>query len=704
MVNKDLGMVTAYAYAVSQGYTGTEEEFAELMADYAAVGQRAEAAATAAAASATAASGSASDSAASATAAEGFAGNASTAAGNASQAAQNASQSATAASGSATSAAGSATAAAGSATTAGNKATEAAQSATAAAGSATTAGASATAAQAAQTAAEAAQTAAETAQGAAEDAAESVEGKAAQIDQNTADISLVKSHLEATYITDTASGAIASFPDGSDGIPVESLTVSMEPIQDLHGQANPYPAGGGKNLLNPTKAGTSGTENGITWAVNADGTVSASGTATGVVNIEICNRTDMSAFNIPSGGITLTASCSPTISEVSMQTDGYINGVYKEPTMIGAKYTRAYSEGEFTFTSRLRIDAGAVIPSGTVLYPQIEVGSTATAWSPYSNVCPISGRQSVTVTRAGVNVWDEEWEVGVINADGTPGSSAVNCIRSKNFCSLVGGETYYATCGKTDGGSQNMYYIGASFYDADKTFIGRLWVNNQIFTAPDNARYFKLSTNSSTVVYGNTYNHDITVNYPSTDHDYHPGTVASVEVQLGQTVYGGTVDVTSGTVTVDRAMVDLGSLTWSNYLTSTKMLYMSAPSDFDVTLDSGYARFISSEYPTITRAQVGSVSSGVGIDGNGNYLFVVNNTGAWDSFTSVAEAKATLSGVQLCYELAQPLTVQLTPEQLTTVLGQNNVWSDADSVSVDYVADTKLYIQKAISAAVAALS
>lgn len=196
-VNKNLGHATAYGYAKSKGYTGTEEEFAELMADYAAVGQRAEQAATAAAASATAAEGSASDSAASATAAEGFAGNASTAAGNASQAAQNASQSASAASGSATAAGQSATAAAGSATTAGNKATEAAGSATAAAGSATAAGASATAAQTAQTAAETAQTAAETAQGAAEDAAESVEGKAAQIDQNTEDISLLKSQIEA---------------------------------------------------------------------------------------------------------------------------------------------------------------------------------------------------------------------------------------------------------------------------------------------------------------------------------------------------------------------------------------------------------------------------------------------------------------------------------------------------------------------------
>lgn len=54
-VVKDLGAVSAYAYAVEKGYTGTEAEFAELMADYAEVGQRAEDAADSALESKTAA-------------------------------------------------------------------------------------------------------------------------------------------------------------------------------------------------------------------------------------------------------------------------------------------------------------------------------------------------------------------------------------------------------------------------------------------------------------------------------------------------------------------------------------------------------------------------------------------------------------------------------------------------------------------------
>lgn len=126
-VDQQIGMVTAYAYAVSKGYSGTEDEFAELLANFAAAAQRAEqAAAQAVAAKADA---------------------------QAAQAAAEAAQ--TAAQGSATAAAGSATDA-DTAKTAAEAAQDAAEgSATAAAGSATDADTAKTAAEAAQAAAEA---------------------------------------------------------------------------------------------------------------------------------------------------------------------------------------------------------------------------------------------------------------------------------------------------------------------------------------------------------------------------------------------------------------------------------------------------------------------------------------------------------------------------------------------------------------------
>ncbi|MBR2765546.1 MAG: hypothetical protein IKE03_06155 [Blautia sp.] len=153
MRQQDLGMVTAYAYAVSQGYTGTEEEFAELMASYATVADEAAESAAEAAASAEAAGTSEAHAASSAASA----GQSATSAGNS---AASASGSAVQAQSSATAAGQSATQAAGSATAAGNSATAAAGSASQAAASETAAGASATAAAGSATSASGSATAA----------------------------------------------------------------------------------------------------------------------------------------------------------------------------------------------------------------------------------------------------------------------------------------------------------------------------------------------------------------------------------------------------------------------------------------------------------------------------------------------------------------------------------------------------------------
>ena len=155
-MSRFIGNVSAYAYAVSQGYTGTENEYAELMASYASVAEEA-------AESAESASQSAESASASAQTATTKASEASTSATQADASATSASQSAQIATTKASEASASASMASTSASTASTKASEAS--------------ASATAAQTAQTAAEGsattAQTAAQTATTKAAEAAES---------------------------------------------------------------------------------------------------------------------------------------------------------------------------------------------------------------------------------------------------------------------------------------------------------------------------------------------------------------------------------------------------------------------------------------------------------------------------------------------------------------------------------------------------
>ncbi len=171
-VVKDLGAVSAYAYAVEKGYTGTEAEFAELMADYAGVGQRAEDAAESALNSKTAAQ-------TAATTATNKASEATTAAQTATTKAQEAIANAEAAARDASQA----MAAESTATAKASEATTAAATATGAATTATTAKDDAVSAK----------TAAETAQGKAETAAQNVSESAAQIQTNKEDITELKS-------------------------------------------------------------------------------------------------------------------------------------------------------------------------------------------------------------------------------------------------------------------------------------------------------------------------------------------------------------------------------------------------------------------------------------------------------------------------------------------------------------------------------
>ena len=80
---------------------------------------------------------------------------------------------------------------------------------------------------------------------------------------------------------------------------------------------------------------------------------------------------------------------------------------------------------------------------------------------------------------------------------------------------------------------------------------------------------------------------------------------------------------------------------------------------------------------------------------NSNRYVGITNSG----LSTVDEFKAALAAdhAHLCYELSNPQTYQLTPTEVSTLLGANNIWADTGDVSVNYRADTTLYIDKLTS-------
>ena len=239
----DNAQASADSALASKSAAATSASNASASASQAALSaQSAQSAETGATASAQTASTKASEAAVSAQSAASSAQTATDKATLASQKAAAASESATLATAKASAAATSETNAAASAQTATTKAYEAQVSATSAQEYDESAQQSAVNAQVAQELAEQARTGAETAQGLAEDARDEAQeivdeigAKASQIDQNTASIVTLEEDCYKPYAVDTASGAVVSFMDGADDIPLKNLVVDINPVQDLHG-------------------------------------------------------------------------------------------------------------------------------------------------------------------------------------------------------------------------------------------------------------------------------------------------------------------------------------------------------------------------------------------------------------------------------------------------------------------------------------
>lgn len=159
------------------------------------------------------------------------------------------------------------------------------------------------------------------------------------------------------------------------------------------------------------------------------------------------------------------------------------------------------------------------------------------------------------------------------------------------------------------------------------------------------------------------------------------------------TVYGGSLDLTTGVLTVDTAVRIYDGVNNKFNLISDSGSYKFITDSTFVT--NGYATTASNDPPTLWSNLYKCV--GVSVLGNtyisGGYFRVC----ADPSFTDVASFNAFLQTNNLVYvyKVTQPTTFQLSETQIATYLGVNNFWSNSNgSMDVEYRADTKLYIQQ----------
>lgn len=154
------------------------------------------------------------------------------------------------------------------------------------------------------------------------------------------------------------------------------------------------------------------------------------------------------------------------------------------------------------------------------------------------------------------------------------------------------------------------------------------------------------------------------------------------------TVYGGTVDVVNGVLTVDRAEVDLGEYAASmnhNGIRNGNQLVALYVTGKQPGLDN----FISSVFVVATSA-IG-VYSMHGRTSNATVefeipLIALGKTKDDPVADRVAAARQWFvdNASQFCYELATPIAYNLTPQEINTIIGTNTIYADIGDTSVIY--------------------
>lgn len=174
----------------------------------------------------------------------------------------------------------------------------------------------------------------------------------------------------------------------------------------------------------------------------------------------------------------------------------------------------------------------------------------------------------------------------------------------------------------------------------------------------------------------------------STATPYEPYNGVDVSVDLGQTVYSGTLNTLTGVLAVDRAMVDLGTLTWNTSSSGTNRFYSSNNGTPIYDKNNGVGTICSQykydgfEYPANSYYGASGTLRLLGTaNSQTREIYIVDDAKAGKTG---AQFKADMSGVQLVYRLATPFEVQLTPHQIRSLYGNNTIFADTGNVALEY--------------------
>lgn len=316
------------------------------------------------------------------------------------------------------------------------------------------------------------------------------------------------------------------------------------------------------------------------------------------------------------------------------------------------------------------------------------------------NVRPISGWDTVSVKHLGKNLVDIPDFVDMSGKDIY--EATVDRFAAVKFKEAT---RYTVSMKISTGDTTNQFGIRVFYSDGSSEYkwnkSGSTYVPSVSTAAGKTVSQIVLTYNSIFVLSLS----DVQLEEGAVATPYEPYQAESLTAELPETVYGGSLNWTTGVLTVTHVCKVLRAAdvsykygaTVSGWTTSTFVTMADASlavgrltslcSHFKNTMDTAYtvgsARHgMFSDHPTQTTKYFAWGGPDATVTDFGNWL---------------EEQYAAGTPVTLCTLLKEPYTIQLSPQQLDLLKGSNTLWSDCGDTALTYVTSPKQYIDNAIA-------
>lgn len=445
------------------------------------------------------------------------------------------------------------------------------------------------------------------------------------------------------------------------------VVASWEPTQA--GSGEPYPAGGGPQLLDISRCtATVGKPYGLTITIDGD-IIKCSG----VPSAEVTTKREY-GFAVANSG------------QEELRGKGY-------------KVTAWPIKGKVSNAWGLRTADESSLAIAAELSPGVDTDiqlrlmvskDTPSSYAPYENIRPISGREAVTVERCGENLLKITPFAKTVNKGITFEYVAPGGIKISGTATALSDSPLFVAPLLPPG-----RYYGIDINNINASIVvtrdgARYWQNTKgIFAikTSDILHYWYISINAGTTIDTIVYPYIVPGTTAPTAYTTYKGD--TLALALPGTVYGGDVDAVTGA----------GQETWGfctltgqePYHIFSGMFYLDTPianvaDDYDAGVCSHY------KFMRYARGHIG-ISDRPIYTPNGDYTPDDDGALAWKSYLAAQYAAGT--PVQIAYKLTTPTPITATGAQPVPALaGCNTILTDADSVTVTGRADPIRIIQQ----------